>query len=103
VWVPTRAAWGARVDTAAAKPVRETFKFHSLRHTFASLMIAADTPAKRLQTLMGHKSITTTLDTHGHLCPGAEQAAIDRFERLIEEQRAGLGPSGDHDKTGTDD
>jgi integrase len=35
---------------------------HECRHTFASLMIAANINAKALSTYMGHFSITTTLD-----------------------------------------
>jgi integrase len=49
--------------------------FHEARHTFASLMIAANVNAKTLSTMMGHASITITLDRYGHLFPGAESAA----------------------------
>jgi integrase len=44
---------------------------HECRHSFAAMMIAAGVNAKALQTFMGHASITVTLDTYGHLCPGA--------------------------------
>jgi integrase len=34
---------------------------HEARHTFASLMIAADVNAKALAAYMGHSSVTITL------------------------------------------
>jgi integrase len=46
------------------------FRVHDLRHTAASLMIQAGYPPKMLQEILGHASITTTLDLYGHLYPG---------------------------------
>ena len=40
---------------------------HSLRHTAASLAIAAGANVKVVQTMLGHKSATMTLDLCGHL------------------------------------
>lgn len=37
---------------------------HSCRHTFASLLFAVGVNGKIIQRLMGHASITTTLDTY---------------------------------------
>ncbi len=44
------------------------FRWHDLRHTFGSEMVRANVPARQLQELMGHASITTTqIYTHLHL------------------------------------
>ena len=51
-------------------PGRVTGSGHDLRHTAASLMIQAAYPPKMLQEILGHASITTTLDLYGHLYPG---------------------------------
>jgi integrase len=40
---------------------------HSLRHFFASRHIAAKTDLKTLSHLLGHASVTFTLDVYGHL------------------------------------
>lgn len=40
---------------------------HGLRHTAASLAIAAGANVKVVQTMLGHKSATMTLDLYGHL------------------------------------
>jgi integrase len=64
---------------------------HALRHWYASWLInrkadgGLELPLKMVSTRMGHKSITITLDTYGHLFPsddtGAELAAAE--ERLL--------------------
>lgn len=54
-------------DQAAASVGLEGFVPHELRHTCASLAIAAGANIKVLQTLLGHKTATLTLDRYGHL------------------------------------
>jgi integrase len=46
--------------------ISDRFRIHDLRHTAASLMIQASYPPKMLQEIMGHASITTTLDLYGN-------------------------------------
>jgi integrase len=56
------------------------FRVPDLRHTAASLMIQAGYPPKMLQEIMGHASITTTLDRYGHLYPGEMDRYADRLD-----------------------
>ncbi len=56
------------------------FRIHDLRHTAASLMIQAGYPPKMLQEILGHASITTTLDLYGHLYPGDMDRYADRLD-----------------------
>lgn len=63
---------------------------HECRHTFASLMIAAQANAgkfnpKVLQELMGHSSITVTYDRYGHLFPGSQDEAGQLLELYLKE------------------
>jgi len=60
-------------------------RVHDLRHTAASLMIQAGYPPKILQEIMGHASITTTLDLYGHLYPGDMDRYAHRLDTAIEE------------------
>ncbi|WP_329091369.1 MULTISPECIES: site-specific integrase [unclassified Streptosporangium] len=58
----------------------EETTFHTLRHTYASLLIHAGEPPKVIQERLGHASITETMDTYGHLYDSADEttrAAID--------------------------
>jgi integrase len=45
----------------------EGFTFHALRHTFATALFARGEHPKRIQSLLGHSSITQTMDTYSHL------------------------------------
>jgi len=51
---------------------RPKYGLHSLRHFFASWCIQQGFSPKRLQTLLGHSSITMTMDTYGHWLPTDE-------------------------------
>ena len=61
----------------------EYVTLHEARHTFASVMIAAGTPPKQLQTYMGRSSITVSFDRYGHLMPGSEREAADRLSAYL--------------------
>ncbi|MCF2526756.1 tyrosine-type recombinase/integrase [Yinghuangia soli] len=71
---------------------------HVLKHTAASLAIAAGADIKTLQTMLGHKSATLTLDTYGHLMDDRLDDVADRLEAEREkalkktEERPGKGP-----------
>lgn len=43
------------------------FSLHALRHAAASLFIEQGWPPKKIQTMLGHSSITMTYDVYGHL------------------------------------
>ena len=62
--------------------VGEPMRSHDLRHTYAALLIAQGVHAKVLQDRLGHASITTTLDTYGHLMTGLDEAAADALDTL---------------------
>jgi integrase len=96
-----------RADKAWRKAGLSRVTPHECRHTFASLMIAAGVNAKALQAFMGHSSITTTLDTYGHLMPGSEDEAaglLDAYlvaqRRRAEEAARAAGAGGDRSATG---
>lgn len=62
------------------------YPFHAIRHAAASLFIAhlGWTP-KRVQTVMGHSSITMTYDHYGHLFEdrNSDQEAMKRLEAAL--------------------
>jgi integrase len=45
-------------------------RFHDLRHTCATLLLAQGTHPKYVQELLGHATIAITLDTYSHVIPG---------------------------------
>ncbi|MGW6905668.1 tyrosine-type recombinase/integrase [Streptomyces sp. NPDC054940] len=67
---------------------------HKLRHTAASLAIAAGADVKVVQTMLGHKSATMTLDLYGHLFPDRLDEVADALDvgraSALEKLRASL-------------
>ncbi len=53
--------------------------FHSLRHTYASMMLQADVHPKVVQEIIGHSTIGMTLDTYSHVMPGLKEAAAEKL------------------------
>jgi integrase len=57
-----------------------TFRFHDLRHSAASLLLGMGTHPKIVSEMLGHSTISITLDLYSHVTPtmGREAAvAID--------------------------
>lgn len=58
------------------------FKFHSLRHTHATLLIQNGANIKDVQSRLGHASVETTLDTYTHSTEDSSKNTVDLFEQL---------------------
>ena len=65
-----------------ARTVYEGIRFHDLRHTAATLAIAAGAHPKAIQERLGHSSITTTLDRYGHLFPALDEELAERLDEM---------------------
>ncbi|EBF5744217.1 site-specific integrase [Listeria monocytogenes] len=61
----------------------ERIRFHDIRHTSASLLIAKGVHAKVIQERLGHADIGTTMNTYSHVFREADQSAADHFNKLI--------------------
>ncbi len=61
-------------------------KFHALRHTYASLCVAAGIPPLQLSRFMGHAKVTTTLAIYTHLFDddhAETMAALEAMSRPV--------------------
>ena len=56
---------------------------HDLRHTHASLLLSAGEPVKTVSERLGHASVTVTLTVYGHVMPGDQKRAANRFAALM--------------------
>jgi hypothetical protein len=60
---------------AARAGLPHRLRFHDLRHTCASLLIAQGASIKAVQAQLGHASATVTLDRYGHLFPTSSSSS----------------------------
>lgn len=60
--------------------------FHTLRHTFASLLLSQNVHPKVVQEMLGHSTITLTLDTYSHLLPDMQDEAAGKMHDLLVDQ-----------------
>lgn len=61
--------------TAGDTALTPALKVHALRHTYASLSVAAGIKPERLSARMGHASVRTTLDVDVQLFPEDDASA----------------------------
>jgi integrase len=61
----------------------EGFTFHSLRHTFATELFNQRKRPKIIQSLLGHSSITQTMDTYSHLLDDVDDDEIGGLDEAF--------------------
>lgn len=61
----------------------EKIRFHDLRHSCASMLIANHASLKEVQMWLGHSTITTTADVYGHLDESAKNRIGDAMQKLL--------------------
>lgn len=71
----------AALDKAGIRKCR----FHDLRHTVASMLLNAGMDVKDIQELLGHSTITTTLDVYSHISKQRRQQVGNTIQMLLEE------------------
>jgi integrase len=55
-------------------------RFHDLRHSYASWLIANKESLAYVRDQIGHHSIQITVDLYGHLVPGENREAVNRLD-----------------------
>ena len=58
-------------------------RVHDLRHTAATLHLARGENPKIVQELLGHSTITLTMDTYSHVTPAMHAAAAQKMQTLF--------------------
>lgn len=104
-----RDEWGLAFTTALGTPIRPAnlrrwsfkpllaraglppIRFHDLRHTHASLLLAAGTHPKLVQEQLGHSTVTLTLDTYSHVLPSLRRQVAATMQQLLAAPQDGAG------------
>jgi integrase len=92
-----RAVAAAGLDTVG----RTRLRFHDLRHTFASLLIAQGVDVAYVSRQLGHANITTTLNTYTHLFDHARNA--ETVKQRLEQEFAAILAAGPRSEPGEAD
>jgi integrase len=58
-------------------------RFHDLRHTSATLLLAEGVHPKVVQERLGHSQISVTLDTYSHVLPTMQAEAAGKFDDML--------------------
>ena len=69
-------------ELIAAAGVRR-IRFHDLRHTCASLLLAQGVPARVVMDVLGHSQFSITMDLYSHVMPSALREAADAIDRAL--------------------
>jgi integrase len=70
-----------RRDLGAGAP--PAIRLHDLRHTHASLMLAAGVPVKVVSERLGHSGPMITMTIYQHVMPGMQAEAAARFAAMV--------------------
>lgn len=54
-------------------------RFHDLRHSAATVLLAAGVPLKVVSELLGHSSIAITADINAHVLPEMQQGVVKKW------------------------
>ena len=65
---------------------------HSLRHTYASLLIAEGTPLVVVSSNLGHAQVSTTSDIYSHVIASAEAKAAQVTDKFLEDVHPNFTP-----------
>jgi integrase len=66
-----------------AKAGLRHFRFHDLRHTCASFLLAQNAHPRVIMEILGHSQISLTMDTYSHVMPSLKSDAADEMDRVL--------------------
>jgi integrase len=61
----------------------ENTRLHDLRHTTATLLLGKGTHPKIVQEILGHATVSITLDTYSHVLPTMQDQAVANMESAL--------------------
>jgi len=58
-------------------------RFHDLRHTCATLLLASGEQPRVIMEVLGHSVIGTTMNLYAHVLPSSHKEAANRMDRTL--------------------
>jgi integrase len=62
-------------------------RFHDLRHTCATLLLARGVSARMVMDILGHSQIAVTMNIYGHVLPAMQQDAAKEIDGVLSNDR----------------
>ncbi len=62
-------------------------RFHDLRHACATLLLSEGVPVKVVQEVLGHSSVSVTMDVYSHVLPDMQEKAAAAMDGLLSDGR----------------
>lgn len=60
-----------------------TVRFHDLRHTAATLLLASGVNVKVVSEMLGHSNVAITLRIYAHVLPHMQQSAVQAMDAML--------------------
>jgi integrase len=92
--------FGKRVSLITGEAGLGHWSIHELRHTCASLLIAAGAPLEAVSDQLGHASLHVTKDVYVHMLPGSREKTSKAMEDLLFRDYVEVVPPIPVDETG---
>jgi integrase len=64
-----------------------SIRFHDLRHACATLLLSEGVPIKVVQEVLGHSSVSVTMDVYSHVLPDMQERAAAAMEAMLSDER----------------
>ena len=71
--------WKSMLASSGVRKVR----FHDLRHTAATLLLAQGVNPRVVMETLGHSQVSLTLNTYSHVLPALQQDAADKLDAIL--------------------
>ena len=80
---PVSPSYVSQAFAKLAADLKLPIRFHDLRHTHISHLLAAGVHPKVASERAGHSSVSITLDVYSHLLPGMQEEAANRIDAAL--------------------
>lgn len=72
-----------RLQRLLANAGMQRLRFHDLRHGTASLLTAQGIHPRTIMEILGHSTITVTMNTYAHVAPALRREAASSLDRVF--------------------
>jgi integrase len=84
VFTKSLTLWECRMAIAGLRAAEiPHVRFHDLRHSCATLLLAQGVPARVVQDILGHSAIRVTMDVYSHVLPSMRDDAAKAMDSVF--------------------